>query len=470
MMKKLKIKNITCAGLMLLLSACNKQLDLKPTQSIETSQALLTAKDVQITLVGAYSNLAANRNNVENLYGGLVFLMPDLLGSAGQGIIDWTGTYQQLTEMTNQSITVNNSFVANLWLTAYQNINQLNYVISALDKVTVPADRDRIEGEAKFLRGMNYFDLVRLYGRAWNDGDPNTNLGVPIVLTPTTKIDATSNVPRATVAQVYAQVLSDLTTAETKLPASNAFYANQYAASALLSRVYMQKLDYPNAAAEANKVISSGTYSLMGTYAAEFPYSGPVHADNTPEDIFTVQVTTQQGVNSQNEFYASATYNGRGDAAVLPAFLSEFETGDARGTFFYYEGTAPNYSIYSSKFRNQFGNVRIVRLAEMYLNRAEANLRSNTNVGDSPVNDLNKIRIRAGLSPFVTSSLANISIAQVLTERRHELAFEGGFFLHDAKRTMQNVGALEWNSPKLVFPVPQREIIANPNLKQNTGY
>lgn len=159
---------------MLLLSACNKQLDLKPTQSIETSQALLTAKDVQITLVGAYSNLAANRNNVENLYGGLVFLMPDLLGSAGQGIIDWTGTYQQLTEMTNQSITVNNSFVANLWLTAYQNINQLNYVISALDKVTVPADRDRIEGEAKFLRGMNYFDLVRLYGRAWNDGDPNT--------------------------------------------------------------------------------------------------------------------------------------------------------------------------------------------------------------------------------------------------------------------------------------------------------
>ncbi len=468
MMKKFNIKNIACAGLMLLLSACNKQLDLNPTQSIDTNQALLTAKDVQITLIGAYSNLAVyDINRVEHLYGGLVFLMPDLLGTSGQGIIDWTGTYQQLTEMTNQSITVNNSFVANLWLTAYQNINQLNYVISALDKVTVPADRDRIEGEAKFLRGMNYFDLVRLYGRAWNDGDPNTNLGVPIVLTPTIQIDATSNVPRATVAQVYAQVLSDLNTAKTKLPAANAFYANKYAASALLSRVYMQKLDYPNAAAEANTVLGAGVYGLVSTYAAEFPFPGPVHQDNTPEDIFAVQVTTQQGVNSLNEFYGGPSYGGRGDAAILPSFPAEFEPGDARGAFFYNEGIAPNISIYSSKFQNQFGNVKIVRLAEMYLNRAEANLRigATSAIGNTPLNDVNRIRDRAGLSPLGVATIAN-----VLTERRHELAFEGGFFLHDAKRTMQTVGALAWNSPKLVFPIPQREIIANPSLKQNAGY
>lgn len=446
---------------MLLLSACNKQLDLKPTQSIETSQALLTAKDVQITLIGAYSNLAANRNNVENLYGGLVFLMPDLLGSAGQGIVDWTGTYQQLTEMTNASITVNNTFVANIWLTAYQNINQINNVISALDKVTVTADRDRIEGEAKFLRGMIYFDLVRLYGRQWNDGDPNTNLGIPLVLTPTAQIDVTSNVQRSTVAQSYTQIIADLTTAETKLPASNNFYASKYSAAALLSRIYLQKLDYANAAKEANTVIGSGAYSLTATYDAEFPFPGPVHVDNTSEDIFAVQVTTQQGVNSQNEFYGSPTYNGRGDASIQPTFLSEFESGDTRASFFYNESG----SYYTSKFRNQYGNIRIVRLAEIYLTRAEANLRLGTATGDTPLNDVNKIRNRAGLTP-----LASVSIAQVLTERRHELAFEGGFFLHDAKRTQQNIGALAWNSPKLVFPIPERETIANPNLKQNAGY
>ncbi len=464
MMKKLNIKYTVCTGLMLLLSACNKQLDLKPTQSIETSQALLTAKDVQITLIGAYSNLAAlDANGVEHLYSGSVFLMPDLLGTSGQNIIEWTGTYQQLTEMANQSITVTNSYVANTWLTAYNDINQINNVLSALDKVTVQADKDRIEGEAKFLRGMIYFDLVRLYGKAWNDGDPNTNLGVPIVLTPTAQIDASSYVARSTVGQVYTQVLSDLTTAQAKLPASNSFYANKYSAAALLSRVYMQKLDYANAATAANVVISSGAFGLMPTYAAEFPYSttGPAHADNTSEDIFAVQITSQQGVNALNEFYGGSTYGGRGDAVISPSFPAEFEPGDARGAFFYNDGG----SLYSSKFQNQYGNIKILRLAEMYLNRAEANLRSNTTTGDTPLNDVNKIRTRAGLAP-----LASVTLAQVLTERRHELAFEGGFFLHDAKRTKQSVGALEWNSPKLVFPIPQRETIANPNLKQNTGY
>ncbi len=464
-MKKINIKYSVCAGLMLLLSACNKQLNLKPTQSIETSQALLTAKDVQITLVGAYSNLAASINSVEFPYSGLIYLMPDLLGTAGQGIIDWTGTYQSLTEMTNQAITVNNAFVANIWLNDYRNLNQINNVIANLDKVTVTADRDRVEGEAKFLRGMIYFDLVRLYGRAWNDGDPTTNLGVPLVLTPTASIDPSSIVARSTVSQVYAQAISDLTIAETKLPASNGFYANKYSAAAILSRVYLQKIDYPNAAKEANTVISSGMFSLTSTYAAEFPYavnSGPVHYDNTSEDIFAVQITSQQGVNAQNEFYGGPSFGGRGDAAIDPNFPAEFEAGDVRAAFIYNDGG----SLYSSKFQNTYGNVKITRLAEMYLTRAEANLRNNTALGNSPVNDLNIVRVRAGLAP-----LATITLAQVLTERRHELTFEGGFFLHDAKRTMQAVvGTQPWNSPKLVFPIPQREIIANTKLVQNTGY
>ncbi|RYY19628.1 MAG: RagB/SusD family nutrient uptake outer membrane protein, partial [Sphingobacteriaceae bacterium] len=307
-----------------------------------------------------------------------------------------------------------------------------------------------------------YFDMVRLYGRAWNDGDPATNLGVPLVLTPTNSIDASSFVARSTVGQVYAQVISDLTTAEAKLPASNGFYANKYAAAALLARVYLQKLDYANAVKEANTVISSGVFSLTTSYAAEFPFivGNPVHYDNTTEDIFAVQITSQQGVNEQNEFYGGPSYGGRGDAAITPAYISSFEANDARMAFFYNDGG----SLYSSKFANTYGNVKIFRLAEMYLTRAEANLRSGTTLGDSPVNDVNKVRVRAGLTP-----LATVTLAQILTERQHELAFEG-FFLHDAKRTQQTVGAMAWNSPKLIFPIPQREIIANSKLVQNTGY
>ncbi len=251
-----------------ILSSCNKALDLKPFQSIDQSQALLTSSDVQITLVGAYNKMSNG-----NLYGGNIFLQPDLM--ATQNIIQWSGTFQGLTQMVTQTIPINNVFVDSTWTAGYSVINSVNNVLSALDKVDA-ADKDRVEGEAKFIRGMTYFDLVRMFGRSYNDGDPATDLGVPIVLTPTRSVNSSSFVSRATVAQVYQQAISDLTTAESKLPADNSFYADQNSASAILARLYLQKGDYPNAAMEANKVINSGKYQLNANYADEFPYPGPL--------------------------------------------------------------------------------------------------------------------------------------------------------------------------------------------------
>jgi len=127
-MKKLNKLYIGVLGALFLLSACNKDLNLKPYQSLDQSQAIVTAQDVQITLVGAY-----NRAGLADLYGGGVFFYPDLM--ATQTIIDWHGTYQQLTQMTNQQIPNNNSFVNSLWLDAYEVINQANNVLANLDKV-----------------------------------------------------------------------------------------------------------------------------------------------------------------------------------------------------------------------------------------------------------------------------------------------------------------------------------------------
>jgi hypothetical protein len=124
------------------------------------------------------------------------------------------------------------------------------------------------------------------------------------------------------------------------------------------------------------------------------------------------------------------------------------------------------------KFDNVFGNVHVIRLAEIYLIRAEANLRLNISgkSGERPVDDVNLIRTRAGLTP-----LGSVGISDVMTERVHELAFEGGFFLYDAKRTNNlpdpiTVGALPAFSPKLVFPITEVELNANPKLVQNPGY
>lgn len=451
-------KNIylSLLSIIFLLTACKKSLDLQPHQQIQQNQALLTAADVQITLVGAY-----NRAGLADLYGGGVFLYSDL--QATQTEVDWQGTYQGLTQMVAQTIPNDNGFVNSLWSDAYQVINQTNNVLANLDKVGT-SNVARTEGEAKFLRGMVYFDLAKLYGKAWNDGDPTKNLAVPIVLTPTTSILPSSFVARSTVSQVYQQAITDLTDAENKLPESNSFYANKYSAAAILARLYLQKGDYAKAVTEATNVISSGAFSLNANYADEFPYPGQVHIDNTSEDIFAIQVTNQKGVNYLNTFYAESNNGGRGDIIVKDSFVAEFEDGDTRAGMYFLDSGGV---LRCDKFDNVYGNVHIIRLAELYLIRAEANLRISptSTVGDTPLNDINVIRSRAALG-----TLDAVAIADVLTERRHELAFEGGFFLQDAKRLGQDVVPLPYNSNKLVFPIPAQDINANPNLVQNPGY
>ncbi|MEO7213011.1 RagB/SusD family nutrient uptake outer membrane protein [Mucilaginibacter sp.] len=453
-MKKFKSIYLTALSTAFLLTACNKQLDLKPFQSVGQDVAILTSTDVQITLVGAYNRLALSGS-----YGGGNFIQPDLM--ATQTLIDWQGTFQDLTQMVAQTITNDNGFVEGMWLGAYQAINQANNVIANIDKADA-AQKNRMEGEAKFIRGILYFNLAEMYGKSYNDGTPSTNLAVPIVLTPTKVVDESAKVPRATVEAVYQQAIKDLTDAQTLLPVSNSFYATKNAATAMLARIYLQKGDYASAVAAANTVINSGRYSLVGTYTDEFPYPAQVHVDNTTEDIFAIQVTAQQGSNGLNTYYASPDDSGRGDVIVRDNFLAEFDPDDERAAIYTEDSDGV---IRVGKFNNVYGNVRVIRLAEMYLIRAEANFKLGSVVGTAPVNDVNRIRARAGLNP-----LATVALADILKERRLELAFEGGFFLHDAKRLKQDVGALPYSSRKLVFPVPLREINANSALVQNEGY
>jgi starch-binding outer membrane protein, SusD/RagB family len=434
-----------------MLAGCSKALDTIPTQSISESDALKTSSDVQVALVGSYSDLGAS-----DIYGGRAFVNPDLLGDNNELI--WSGTFQGMTQIFNKSIPIDNGFITNTWLTAYKTINDVNNVLSALN-VVVATDKSRVEGEAKFIRGLAYFDLVRLYAKAWNDGTPANNPGVPLILTPTRSITAASKVARNKVSEVYDQVIKDLTDAEADLPATNGFFATKYSAAAILARVYLQKGDYSNAIQAANRVIMSGKYSLNGNYGDEFPFSpnGPTSISNTSEDIFAIQVNATQGVNDFNTFYSS---NGRGDITIDDNHLNLYEAGDDRLNVFYDDGG----SIYTGKFENAYGNVHVTRLAEMYLIRAESNFRLGTAAGATPLADVNTIRARVLLPPLVT-----VTLNDILKERKLELAFEG-FTLHDVKRLQGTVGALPWNSPKLIYPIPDRERKVNDKLTQNEGY
>lgn len=442
----------------LLLAGCSSKLDVQPVDDVSNITALATSADVEAVLIGAYDGLGS-----PSLYGGNLLRDGELLGDNGEVL--WQGTFTDVRQVYRRNITTDNATVASTWLEAYRTINICNTVLDNLTKVDA-ARRTSVEGQAKFIRGSLYFELVRFYAKTWGDGDNNANLGVPIVLKSTTTIDASANVPRSPVATVYTQVIQDLTDAESKLPATNGFYATKGAAAAQLSRVYLQKQDYPNAGAAANRVISGGKYKLAPTVDQAFDLRTFINGSDTDETIFAIQVTDQDGVNNLNTFYTSAEYGGRGsDITITNKHLALYDAADQRGALFYQD---ENDYVRTAKFVNKYGNVQIFRLAEMYLTRAEANIRLGTTTGATPLVDVNVIRTRAGLSALTT-----VDQAAVLRERRLELAFEGTL-IHDLKRTRASTQyastVFAWNAPRLIYPIPLREIQANPALVQNTGY
>lgn len=449
---KLTLMSLALCVLSLFTLGCDSQLNIAPVNTIDASTALANEQGVSVTLTGAYDGISA-----ATLFGGQVQYQADLMGDDGE--VRFGGTFTTLDELWRRTLTTVNGDVLGYWTNAYVAINRANNVIGSLDKVAM-ANRPQIEGEALFIRGLMYFELVRAFGKTWGDGDNNANPGVPIVLTPTTVVGDVDNRRRNSVAEVYTQVLADLNRAETLLPAtSNGTRANKSIVAAMLSRVYLMQKNYAEARSAANRVISSGNYALATNFADIFTEGATGYGR---EHIFRIPVSDVDGANSLNTYYASPTFQGRGDIRIQQKHLSLYEQGDVRGMFFYRTGQ----NTFTSKYRDQFGDVLVVRISEMYLTRAECNARLNGNVGAAPVEDVNRIRMRAGL-PALTAA----TVDAILKERKLELAFEG-HRIHDLKRTGATVGAdnLAFNSPRLVFPIPQREIDTNKNLVQNPDY
>lgn len=444
-MKKL----IYLIPILLVLASCEKELELTPAQSISEDLALSTDGYVKSTLVGAYDQLGSTR-----LFGGEILRNAELYAGAGE--VNWVGTYNAPREIFNKTILVTNGDVSQFWVVGYSVINTVNNVLSALDVVN-PDDAAQVEGEALFIRGLVYFELVRMFAEQYSAGATNSQPGVPVIVRPTRGIDESAFVSRASVEEVYAQILEDLNTAEAKLGEPSGFFANKYSAAALLARVHLQMQNYTAARDAANRVIESGEYSLAADYEDLFNVD-----DDPAEYIFSIQVSSTDGSNNMNEFFSTPAFGGRdGDIEIEQTHLDLYPAGDLRRDLFF-EDNGGIY--YSGKWNNQYGNIVVTRLAEMYLIRAEANARLGSAIGDTPLNDYNAVHMRAGLSPA-----NSVSIDDILLERRLELAHEG-FRIHDLKRLKLDIQGRAWNDPKMIYPIPQREIEANKNLVQNLGY
>jgi len=461
----MKSNKLILLSLVAILSiSCENQLQIDPKQNEDATITLSTESGITNILSGIYATAATG-----DVYGGRILIAADLLGQTGVTSttdLRWRGTYAGLRQFYNKSIVVDNTFAQAIYSRNYQIINAANTVIENISKVAVPEKQKTMAAEAAFLRSLAYFDLVRFFAKPYEAGQVNSQLGVVIRPNAIYDFSADLSKERSSVEEVYTLVLSGLTQAYADLPAENSFYADKYSAAALLARVYLQQGNYAAARAAANDVIENSGHSLSTKYADAFN-----HDSDQSEDVFAIQITKQTGDNQATNHYASEANGGRGgDIEIRNNYLNKFtDSNDERRNFNYLNPA--NNRILTNKFKNQFGDVGIIRLAEMYLIRAETNFRLGTIIGDLPINDINRIRTRALATSFLT-----IDLNTILRERELELGMEG-FLIHDLKRTKRSIDIYAdgsefylYNSDKLVLPIPLREMDTNKLITQNPGY
>ena len=246
------------------------------------------------------------------------------------GDIVWAGTFETYSDLYQNAQIATSPEIYQVWANSYQTIAIANLVLSRLD-ILPDAEKEEVEGEAKFFRGVTYYYLVNFFALPYSAGNTAANPGVPLILQPVSGYDPSRDkLPRASVEEVYTQVVNDLTDAAAKMPESaEAFRATKYSALAFLSRVYLSQAKYTEAATAASEVIESGAYSLVSTFDKAFN-----NATNSPEDIFAIQQTSQSNSGTSNfgmtTFYAGDPI-GRGEIQISEAHLAKYEPGDSRG-------------------------------------------------------------------------------------------------------------------------------------------
>ena len=486
----------------LLVSSCDSLLQVDPRQSIDANGALTTPDAMNAALNSVYAKLRSTRN-----YGRDLFAMADALADVGQTT---SNSGRLIGENNNQP---GAHFQAGFWQNSYFAINEANLILAALSGVegASAAQLARWEGEAKFLRGLYYFDLVKVYSyiptALYQPGVIDQG-GIPLVtegiITSGPALSRQS--PRATIDEVYAQIYKDLEDAKRLLGAGRGVqYGSGAAASALLSRVALYRGDYPKVVTESGLALASSVGTVLSGAAYVNGWRAPVN----PESMFEVRFALAEesiGVNESLQSSYTALLNltnknaqgGWGDfipnATVRGLFgLAALQTGnpatdnnnwdvtrntDVRALLYTTGNTVrgAGRQIECTKFMSKSGfayadNVPVIRKSEMHLNRAEANYQLKNEA--AALTELNAFKALRGL-PAVTLA-GNALLEEILLERFKEFAFEGQRFF-DLKRYGRAIVKttpavnLAFDDFKILPPIPQREVDGNPNLKQNKGY
>ena len=452
---------------------CDSKIDdITPENDLSADVIFSNFTTIEAATVGIYDGMQD---------GGFIG-QPEYISDFMSDNVNFVGSFTTLQDIRDFDANATNGTIGGMWFDVFDVIRDANNIIVNLPEVD-PANvgfvstanstnfealRTQFIGEAHFSRALATFQGVNMFAQPFQFSN-GSNLGMPLVTGFFEGEVEPFQLPRSTVNETHAFIESDLLIAMNNLPETNGIRASSTSARALLSRLYLYREQWNEAANMANDVINTSGFSLAPDYTF---YNNP-----SSEHIFRVINQADDGAfgNPFDTFYNPTSNNGRGDLTFSDDLIAAFEAepNDLRFALSFEDVDAGNNPArFTTKYPNgatSESDPNVLRMGEMYLNRAEANFRGGTNIGDTPLNDINAIRDRAGLAP-----LASVTLDDILLERRKELAFEGHRRM-DLLRNNLNLkpdnGAISApGSDKVILPIPTDELNANPNAVQNPSY
>lgn len=440
------MKNVIYIFFLFGLTACTSFLEVEPKSSISGESVIVDETSAKAALNGAYSAL---RDYYSVNYQSIAYLSGDN--------IEWTGSQSQVQEFINHRVKPENATISSTWSGIYKTINRANSIIKTLKTISSESIsttvRNQVLGQALAIRGLAYFDLVRVWG------------GVPIITEPTDRVGQNVGIPRATAEETYLQVLSDLNEAEGLLPSTtDRFSITKKTVQALKARYFLYRKEWQQAQSYASLLIDDPEYELVNPYYNFF-------VDNvvgTKESVFELFYSANELNPHRGQWQPQNNGGTRQWApnAALVTLLNDPTKGGARSALIAKDNQDRWYGnlYYRSPATDP---TYIVRIAELFLIRAEA--RAQLNQIEAAQQDLNRVRSRAQLQPLNFESKEDLLIA-IEEERRLEFALEAHRWF-DLVRTGRAKSVLGFTEDyKLLLPIPYSQILADHVLKQNPGY
>ncbi len=487
-MKKTLFKYIFSLVLLLGVVGCEKAIDKTPTHALSQENAFKSVGDFETSLSSVYNSLRG-----AGYYGRNQSVIPDMIAD---NLVQTSESLVNFNELTDWVFTSTNGTIGETWLAGWGVIFNANIIINNIDKLANASNQtrvNRIKGQAIALRAMAHFDLLKYF--ADNLDRASTSLAIPYVKQSALESSPASfKPPRLTVTQVYDEIYEDIATARTALSNVNApinttntkYRIDLTALNAIQARVALYAKDWATANTASTAVINALPLASRAVYPSIW------RDQNQSEVAFAVFFSPGEFLSRlAGDVYSPTTGTNRSQFEGHPTLFSQideandirFSTSVTRG-FTTTSLVRANSRLVVTKYNGKGAALdgvvdwKVFRTGEMYLIRAEA--RQNTSQDALALADLNTLRA-ARINGFIAGTETGAALtAAIQLERSKELFMEGHRWF-DLKRTNRNINRGAITAPttqstlvqtrrEWVWPIPQGEIDANPNMKQNPGY